>query len=280
MGFLQKLFFWRKKEKRDGDKKKREPPPHLKYLISILSFFGFLGYTLTKNTIANRSFFSDEPYVFYMLVLSFSITYYFFAKASVSPGYCEKEPENTEGLFFCEAVGFHIPFRSCYCRTCKKVILRRDHHCPWTGNCVGRDNHVPFFFFCLMEPAQCLFVFIDELITVYNNIYQPNFIMGSWHAVYTLGITAFAIYFVGRLCFQNIIAIYYNVTVWESLGREKIDYMKSQPIDVNPFNLGFKNNLIEFFTMARDKKEWTNPQQMNLQILRKSGMIHFDKSNH
>lgn len=37
------------------------------------------------------------------------------------------------------------PPRAHHCSTCKRCVLRYDHHCSWTDNCVGVATHKPFF---------------------------------------------------------------------------------------------------------------------------------------
>ena len=32
------------------------------------------------------------------------------------------------------------PPRASHCRSCQKCILFRDHHCPYTANCIGYNN--------------------------------------------------------------------------------------------------------------------------------------------
>ena len=37
--------------------------------------------------------------------------------------------------------------RSRHCSICNKCVERFDHHCPWTDNCVGINNHSYFMVF-------------------------------------------------------------------------------------------------------------------------------------
>lgn len=36
------------------------------------------------------------------------------------------------------------PERAHFCSTTRKDVLRMDHFCPWTGNCIGQNNHKHF----------------------------------------------------------------------------------------------------------------------------------------
>lgn len=35
----------------------------------------------------------------------------------------------------------------CHCVTCNICVMKHDHHCPWTGKCIGKYNIAPFFIF-------------------------------------------------------------------------------------------------------------------------------------
>ncbi|KAJ3613009.1 hypothetical protein NHX12_019266 [Muraenolepis orangiensis] len=44
-----------------------------------------------------------------------------------------------------------------FCKLCKKVIFKRDHHCFFTGNCIGNRNMRYFIMFCIYTSCVCLY---------------------------------------------------------------------------------------------------------------------------
>lgn len=53
----------------------------------------------------------------------------------------------------CRTCNIIRPPRSFHCKKCDACIEVHDHHCPWTGTCVGRRAHKKFILF-LMSTFQ------------------------------------------------------------------------------------------------------------------------------
>lgn len=51
---------------------------------------------------------------------------------------------------FCTSCLVRRPERSKHCAVCNRCVLSFDHHCPFTGNCVGEANHRPFLAWLLL----------------------------------------------------------------------------------------------------------------------------------
>ncbi|KAK7198679.1 palmitoyl acyltransferase 10 [Novymonas esmeraldas] len=46
---------------------------------------------------------------------------------------------------WCYSCNVHRPYRGVHCRYCDRCVSRRDHHCPWTGTCIGAKNYRSYF---------------------------------------------------------------------------------------------------------------------------------------
>lgn len=63
------------------------------------------------------------------------------------------------GITFCKKCNLLRPDRAHHCSACKRCVLRFDHHCPWTGNCIGHLNHKYFILF-LFYAELSMFVYL------------------------------------------------------------------------------------------------------------------------
>ena len=81
---------------------------------------------------------------------------------------------------FCKKCNSYRPIRAHHCSTCKKCVMKLDHHCPWIFNCVGYKNQKIFFLFLFYASFGCLISFI----LLCTRIFTPEFSYALHHPTF------------------------------------------------------------------------------------------------
>lgn len=67
--------------------------------------------------------------------------------------------KSTGDIRYCKKCQFKKPDRAHHCSTCKRCVLKMDHHCPWLATCVGLHNYKAFLLFLVYTCAFCWLCF-------------------------------------------------------------------------------------------------------------------------
>jgi palmitoyltransferase ZDHHC9/14/18 len=61
-------------------------------------------------------------------------------------------------MLMCQQCHIQRPSTACHCYECNVCVDKLDHHCPWTGKCIGKRNIRFFYGFLWMLSAHIAFV--------------------------------------------------------------------------------------------------------------------------
>ena len=76
----------------------------------------------------------------------------------------DQDIENKEDMIECGRCNIKRPITSSHCGDCNLCIDELDHHCPWTGKCIGKKNIKYFFTFSSAD----IFRFISDNYSIPN----------------------------------------------------------------------------------------------------------------
>lgn len=158
---------------------------------------------------------------------------------------------------FCNKCQCWKPDRTHHCSTCRKCILRMDHHCPWFATCIGFRNQKFFLLFLSYVSMFCITCAISSSYAIYDFIHEITktssvFLPLNWVAlcvissVFGAAVAIFAIYSVylaakNTTVLESLESVRYKTTLPSSAYRYR-EAPSSKTIG-NIFDLGWKNNL-------------------------------------
>ncbi|CAN6608389.1 palmitoyltransferase Pfa4p [Trichomonascus vanleenenianus] len=170
----------------------------------------------------------SSPYQLVLLQFMLTMTWISYAMAilkkpgSPPPNFA---PEENELRRWCVKCNNYKPDRAHHCRRCQTCVLKMDHHCPWTYNCVGHSNMPHFIRFLLWVDISCsygLYHLIKRAIDLYQSRRLPAYMVPKSEIVMTVILTPlvfFILFSVGLLTlrvFTNIINGMSQIEQWES----------------------------------------------------------------
>ncbi|CCI47701.1 unnamed protein product [Albugo candida] len=86
------------------------------------------------------------------------------------PGIVERYTEpKTEEDTFCQECDSYRPESAFHCEECRVCIKGHDHHCPWTGKCIGEGNITFFYVWLFSLVVACVY----EIIQISNYMLPP-----------------------------------------------------------------------------------------------------------
>lgn len=146
------------------DRQTMEPKYYLgpHFYVVVPTWLGSIGlFVFILSKLVNTS----SPWLLVLcVVFAMNFLYYYAKTALSSPGIASssQQPDllTRRSQRYCVPCRIIRPLGTKHCYFCDVCIIDMDHHCPWVGKCIGRDNLCLFYKFLVSVFAMlaCLLV--------------------------------------------------------------------------------------------------------------------------
>lgn len=137
--------------------------------------------------------------------------------------------KSTGFMRYCNKCQVWKPDRCHHCSTCKRCVLKMDHHCPWFATCIGFKNHKYFIQFLVYTVIYSTISFLITGFILYDFLfveehYKTRYIRINTFLLFIFGFTFMSA--VGLFTAFSIYQVLTNRTTLESYdhNRYRIDF--------------------------------------------------------
>jgi len=186
------------------------------------------------------------------------------------PGFLTPNREDLERLLrdlargnpterYCATCWVYKPYRSKHCRDCGCCVLKLDHHCPFTGNCVAVNNLHWFYVgqsFYVVGELAWLWLCYQYGLTLPGHPEEeewiPMFLFLSQAAPFLWATVCWHLFhacWMFPLWLVQSYQVATNLTTNEQWNRERYEYLKDPNTGIfyNPYDRGVVENIKEAF---------------------------------
>eukprot|EP00898_Chlorokybus_atmophyticus_P004643 jgi/Chlat1/517/Chrsp103S00991 len=176
------------------------------------------------------------------------------------------------------------PVRSKHCAVCNRCVSQFDHHCPWIGNCVGKNNKWQFFVFLCVETAAMTTGMVMAVYRLYNDSPRPSGTGSFLEFTFTehggaIGFIVFDMFMMWGVLILTVVQggqIARNLTTNEVANMHRYTYLHGDNgFFRNPWDKGCYRNCKEFLILGYSPDDAVVPimqpsAQHNIDIMERS----------
>jgi palmitoyltransferase ZDHHC9/14/18 len=153
---------------------------------------------------------------------------------------------------YCVTCRIYRPPRASHCGICNNCVDEFDHHCPWMGNCIGKNNYKAFVSFLAVASLTSFVVMVGGLIHVATAAYEAyylhsaGYLSGNGEMTWFVGtalVPGLCIFFYALVMFFSPLAMFsihaYLISYGETTRECNND---AWSVGGNPFSMGFIKN--------------------------------------
>ncbi|KAJ1863830.1 Palmitoyltransferase, partial [Coemansia sp. RSA 486] len=245
------------------------------YVWGVSLLIGFIGYS--SQIFVYWSYLGGFGLKAFVVLGAFNLLlhllyYNYYLAVTVAPGHVPLgwEPprsganvyelkRDTQKPRYCRMCRGYKPPRTHHCAECERCVLKMDHHCPWTNNCVGYYNQGHFLRFVYTVDVTCAFAVAlhglrlwELVVDSYNGTYyarQPTQTEVAF-LIINLTLAGLVLLFVGILSCYHLYLVARNTTTIESREKSRVEKLvrakRCRPTPY-PYDLGIVRNFKSVF---------------------------------
>jgi len=147
--------------------------------------------------------------------------------------------------------------RTHHCSICGRCVLKMDHHCPWTLNCIGAHNHahfLRFLFYTILADFTVLTLLLRRIYAIYLIAHLSSLHGPTTKELVFLILTTFSTFLslllISILFGYQVYSIIENTTTIEALEKQRVQAWveKNRTPEIEfPYNTTLFENLFLVF---------------------------------